>query len=278
MPHATSQVKSSALGFQFIAFPVEVVRSDAISPAAKLLLCVLMDSARSSRSGMSKLCNATLGARIGKSASEVGRHLAELETAGMVRREYGPSKRIRAGIAITWVPGVQATSEPTFTTTAQPGSLDLGNRVQRGSATIQTPRSEPILQTGPILSNDGGEDQKPSPAEIAASLKAMIAGQYAPQLFDRKPQAAPPSNQREPASEDRPLITATNGQRPPNVNAMCRRVGYSAVAAIVQTRAPRKTADTQLAELAAWSKRAGAPPCPAPIREAALTGRSVVRT
>lgn len=233
------------IGFQFCPCPVELLRRNDVSPAGKLLFMVLLDSARGSRSGMSKLCNATLGARIGKSASEAGRHLAELESLGLVRREYGPSKRIRAGVAITWVPEIPATPESTSTRSDQPGSANPVNRVQQTSATIQSPPSEPRDQTGQVFEVSGGEDPKPSPQQIAAAMREMIAGRFGGAMFEPKG-----AHQTHTLSPKGTHETCTLDPKP-----LFRQVGYSAVAAIVQAKPPRKSADQQLAELAAWRRR-----------------------
>lgn len=228
------QVKP-ALGFQFVALPVEILRRSDLSAAAKLLAAVVMDSARSSRSGSCKLTNAGLGARIGRSAASVKRLLGELEAAGLVRRDHVAEKHQRSAVVPTW--GVAQESTTGRASAAQdrstPGSETTHPPVQERAA-IQSPGSEPN-QTGPVLSTLEGEEPRPSPAEVASAIREMIGGKHASALF--------------------------------------REVGYSARAAIVQAKPHRKTADQQLAELARWSRRTGAP-SPPPGRAA----RSIVGT
>lgn len=82
--------------YQFRALPCETTSSRAISQSAKILHAVLLDAGR--RKGACTLTNRTLGGMIGRSPATVKRLLAELEAAGLARRELSAGGRIRSGV------------------------------------------------------------------------------------------------------------------------------------------------------------------------------------
>jgi hypothetical protein len=244
---ARSQVKPS-LGFQFVALPVDLLRRPDLSASAKLLAAVVMDAARGARSGLCKLSNAALGARIGRSAASVKRLLAELEAAGLVRRDHAAEKHQRTAIVPTWVDQSRA-AEQAHADREQPGG---GAETSRGAAqsraTPQSAPSETISQTVPPLSTRGEKPPAPGPGEVAAAVRAMISGSWRPTT------AEPAAPRRLPASSD-------GG---PDLRAAFGRVGFSARAALSLGRPPRRTAAEQLADLARWSAtRVASSPSPA---------------
>jgi len=291
LPHAQSQVKSS-VGFQFVAVPVELLERTDLSPAAKLLAGVVLDSARGSRAGSCKLSNASLGARIGMSGASAKRLLAELEALGVIRRETIAAGRIRTAIRPTWVDQIRATEQASVAQDHPRGGADLSQGVARDRATIQTPGSELSIRPGSssISTGEKSPDPKPSPSDIAAAMRAMIAGKFAPLLFDDESQdtstfvaqgAESTVAQSTPAPvgarggdsppAPRPNATTTMPRRStqelatsplpspapylPQLGKMLSRVGYSARAAAFRPTAPKKSAAQQLAELAEASHR-----------------------
>jgi hypothetical protein len=218
--------------------------SRSLSSTAKLLFAAIVDAARGNRSGLCKVANATLADRIGRSESEVGRCLLELEAAGLVARRFGQSKNVRVGVAVTWaesVPQECGTERPSAPQGQGAGSASTGNLVTQGSGPGRTGGVDP-RQTAPLSTHEG-TDPRPTPAEVAAALRSMVAGRFAPALFDARPAPSQP---------------------PPNVEAMAYGVLYAAEAAIKRDKPHRKPAAQQLAELAAWSRRVEPPPSPAP--------------
>lgn len=204
------QVKP-VIPFQFVALPVEILRRTDLSAAAKLLLAVVMDSARGNRSGTSKLTNAALAARVGRSAASIKRLLAELEAAGLVRRDTLAEGRVRTAVVPTWVDQERATDHASTAQDQPTPGAGMAEGVARDRPTIQSPPSEQI-QKGTISRLTGEETEpKPSPAEIAKAMRAMLAGRYAPAMFDAE---SPPTD-----------------QPTPDPRALFRQVGYSAVAA-----------------------------------------------
>lgn len=154
------QVKA-VIPFQFVALPSEILRRVDVSDAAKLLVAVILDAARGSRS-VCRLTNAALAARLGKSVAAVKRPLAELESLGLIRRDTLAGGRVRTGIVPTWVAQAVATvhapGPPTGATPCTPGSTPGTSR-----STIQTLTSEPAFQTGPISWTPGrrrNQDQR----------------------------------------------------------------------------------------------------------------------
>lgn len=197
--------------YQFLALPVEILRRTDLSAGAKLLAAVVMDSARGNRSGTCKLSNTALGARIGRSAASVKRLLAELESRSLLRRDTVAEGRVRTAIAPTWVDQERATEQMGAAQDQPTPGAGMVQGVARDRPTIQSPPSEQT-QKGTISRLTGEKTEpKPSPAEIAAAMRAMLAGRYAPAMFDAEP---PPA-----------------GQPAPDPRALFRQVGYSAVAA-----------------------------------------------
>lgn len=84
------------IAFRFRALPCETTSSRAISQSAKILHAVLLDAGR--RKGACTYTNRTLGGMIGRSPATVKRLLAELEAAGLARRELAAGGRIRSGV------------------------------------------------------------------------------------------------------------------------------------------------------------------------------------
>lgn len=238
-----TQPVKSVIGFRFRALPSEVMASRTLSSTAKLLFAAIVDAARGNRSGLCKIANATLGERIGRSESEVGRCLLELEAAGLVRREFGQSKNVRVGVAVTWsesVPQERGTDHPSIPQVQAPGSASTGNQVPQVWGPGRTVPVRTEGQTGQVLEVSGEKTEpKPSPQVVAAAIREMIGGKHGAKLFD--PSTTP---------------TPSTGQpQPPDVQTMARRVGYSARAAIVHGSPPRKSQAQQLAELAATRHR-----------------------
>lgn len=239
------QVKP-VLGFQFVALPVEVLRRPDLSAAAKLLAAVVMDSARGSRGGSCRLTNASLAARIGRSAASVKRLLGELEAAGLVRRDHVAEKHQRTAVVPTWAAQESTTGQADGDRARSTPGAGMNHPPAQDRAAIQTPGSEPT-QTNALAPTPGGEDRKPTPREIAEAMRAMVAGRYAPQMFDAKP----------PGGITQMGVLAT--PQTPDVATLARRVGYSAVAA------------------AGFVRRDQRPPCPAPRDGAELARMRAAR-
>lgn len=248
--HVPTQVKS-AVGFQFIALPVEILRRPDLSLGAKLLVAVVTDSARGDRRGSCRLTNAGLGARIGRSAASVKRLLSELAAAGLVRRDHVAEKHQRTAVVPTWAAQESTTGQADAAQDRPtPGSKTTHPGVHSRAA-IQSRESEPI-QTGPILPTPtlggGGEDPKPSPAEVAAAMRSMIAGRFEAHMFDGVTTAAPSCSTGSPAapapvpagSVEQPASSAPGKPRTAVVRSMCRQVGCSAVAGAGFVRRDRR--------------------------------------
>lgn len=266
LPHAQTEVKST-LGFQFIALPVELLRRNDLSDGAKILASVVMDSARGARSGSCRLSNASLAARTGRSIPTVKRHLAELESAGIIRRDTLAEGRVRTAVVPTWVAQSCTTEQASATQERSTGGSEMIQGVDRDRPTIQTPPSDPSFQTGEVLEVSGGEDPKPTPAEVAAAMRQMIAGRFGAALFAQPvPEPDGPEVPTSPTPKPPTPPTPNPTPTPPKLDAKClfRQVGYSARAAIVQSAPVRKSVQQQLAELAEWSRKRAATPCPAP--------------
>jgi DNA-binding Lrp family transcriptional regulator len=246
---AGGKVKSvPSIGVAFAPIPLDVMRRSDLSPLAKLVFAAVANQARMRR-GDSTWTNAQIAAAVGMTASGVRRPLDELEAAGLIERRYGASERVRESIRIVYSPSV--VGAPTTTPAVvdavprQPGCRPGAQQVGAPTTTPSyTKKNEEPKEAS--LSTHGGED-KPTAAEVAEAMRAMVAGRYSEALFEPKPTPTP----------------CAAVAPPPNVKAMARRVGYSAVAAISQTRPPRKSQAQQLRELAEWSRRTnGAPPAP----------------
>ncbi len=242
------QVKpSSPIGFRFRAVPSEVMAYRTLSSTAKLLFAAIADAARGTVSGLCKIANATLADRIGRSESEVGRCILELEAAGLVRREFGQSKNVRVGVADTWtetVPQERGTEHPSVQRMQGTGSASTGNPVPQGSGPSRPPALDPIVQT-PILSlssEEEPEERKPTPAEVAAAMRAMVAGRYAPSMFN----AVGPASSTSPAG-DRAAPAPSHGA--PDPRPLFGRIGIDARAAAWRRTTSRQTAAQQIDEL-----------------------------
>jgi hypothetical protein len=179
-PRAAS-VKTQ-IDFQFVAMPTDILRRDDLSAPAKLLAAVILDSARGSASGRCKLTNASLGARIGRSAVSVKRLLGELEAAGLVRRETIADKHNRVGVVPTGVAQNRSTEQASADQNRPtPGSTSTRPPDQDRPA-IQSPGPEPGIQTGSIALDSGGGktpdqgDRIATPEETATFLRALLRG------------------------------------------------------------------------------------------------------
>ena len=172
--HAHSQVKvapHAGVGFQFVAIPAQLLRAGDLSFGAVVLLGVVADAARQNRSGLCKLSNASLAFRIGRSESEVGRYLLELEAAGLVAREFGRSKHVRLGVRLTWleqVPESQGTASVQVPEHRKASPSEVPNRVPGllGNALERAPQNLP---------SDGGTSPSTGGKEAADYLKACVA-------------------------------------------------------------------------------------------------------
>lgn len=262
------QVKPSVntgIDYQFLALPAEVARRRDVSSAAKLLMAVVLDSARGNRSGSCKLSNASLAARIGCSVPTVKRLLAELEALGLVRRDTLAEKRVRTSIVPTWVDQKRSTEQASADQDRSRGGTEMIHPVGQERSTFQ-PRGVRADSDGPILSTlegTGGADldPKPGPAEIAKAMRDMVGGRYSSALFAQPeptpegPEVPPPPTPtpKPPAPPTPNPLPTPPSRTPRSFDFDPRRVGYSAVAAIVHGSPPRKTATQQLEELRRWS-------------------------
>lgn len=184
MAHPSVGVKGpsrSSVGFQFIAIPSQLLKAADLSFGAVLLFGVIADAVRQNRSGLCKLANATLGERIGRSESEVGRYMLELEAAGMVARDFvGQSKFVRTGVRVTWtegVPDVSVTTPVQVPELQEGGSRNSGARVPDVPGPIQSPPQREISDGGisPSLGKDEDAAARATNGpEAAAYLRACI--------------------------------------------------------------------------------------------------------
>ena len=121
------------IGVPFAAIPLDVMRRKDLTPLAKLVFSAVANQARMRRSDESTLSNAQIAAAVGMTASGVRRPLDELEAAGLIRRQYGASERVRDAIRITYSPAEVVTPAPTPTAAAasqrQPGCGPSANHV-----------------------------------------------------------------------------------------------------------------------------------------------------
>jgi hypothetical protein len=262
-------------------------RSD-LTPAAKLVFAALANDARMRRGDASSWTNAQVAEAVGMTASGVRRPLNELEDAGLIRRTYGETERVRASVAITYVvPEVGApasTPASNVDVERQPGSRPSAKWVGAPASTPYSKNEE--RERSPLLLTSGREenpDSKPTPEETVACLRAMIAGTFDPALFEAKADAPPAPSDPKPTPnalaahppdcpqawpkvpdparpKSAPADPAPTKLRPvpvgdaatvgvPNFKAMFGRVGFSAVAAVARGRPPRKSAAEQIAEL-----------------------------
>lgn len=178
--HVAGSTPQNRIPFQFVGVPSHLLRAGNLSFGAVILFGVIADAARQSRSGACRLANATLGERIGRSESEVGRYILELESAGLVVRDFaGQSKYVRLGVRPTWiepVPDVQGTPSVQVPEDRQPvpGSSGMGVPDVPGpiQSVFQNERSETIFLP---LGEENPEEAVPDGATAAAYLRAMIA-------------------------------------------------------------------------------------------------------
>ncbi len=243
MVAAAHSAGKPVIGFHFLAVPVALVERTDLSPAAKLLAGVILDSARGSKAGSCRLCNSTLATRIGVSVASVKRLLAELETAGVICRETIAGGRIRTAIRPTWVDQIRSTEQASADQDQPRGGADSSHPLAHGRATIQTPGSEPGIQTSPILSTQGEKtsDEPVLTAEQTAEyIRAMRDGTFKPILAGAVPGGGRAVSPVPSPAEKSPRIEKTETY-PPEVRTMFGRVGYSARAAAFRPLIPRKT-------------------------------------
>jgi hypothetical protein len=277
------------IGVPFAPIPLDVMRRSDLTPAAKLVFAALANDARMRRGDASAWTNAQVAEAVGMTASGVRRPLDELEDAGLIRRAYGETERVRASVAITYaaleVGAPASTPASNLDVERQPGRRPSAKGVGAPASTLLSTKNEE-RERSPSFSTSGGEgdpDPKPTSEEIAACLRAMVAGTFDPALFEAKADAPPappgptpapdapaarppdrpqarPNAPEPPRPRPAPVGSAPPRPRPapakdaapiglPDLATMCRRVGYSAVAAIARARPPRKSAAEQIAEL-----------------------------
>jgi len=259
-PGVKGGARRPSVGFQFVAVPAQLLRAGDLSFGAVVLLGVVADAARQNRSGLCKLANATLAERIGRSESEVGRYLLELESAGLARREFGRSKHVRLGVRVTWaepVPDVPGTSSVQVPRLQEPGPWTPGIAVPDVPGPIQNLPQNPS-QTGPILPNgeEDPESRVPDGPTAARLLRAMIAK-------GRERQAARPDA---PVSAAGPVFAHARKTSPPSGprqdsprREVARMIDQLAVNFTASRSGPRRLSPQQLArQLAEVRRRHGA--------------------
>jgi hypothetical protein len=146
---------------------------------ARAVFALVLDNARR-RAGSCRLSNGVMARILGCCPMTIGRALAALEAAGLVRRELSHGGRVRSGILVTW-DGVQQpclTERPCVQHERPRGSTSVLKGVQHSCGTNQSPiQNETSDADRPSL--EGGED--PEAAALFASLgpakylQAMIA-------------------------------------------------------------------------------------------------------
>jgi hypothetical protein len=256
--YAPSKVKPvPPIGVPFAPIPLDVMKRKDLSPSSKLVFAAIANQARMRR-GDSTLTNAQIADATGTSEAAVRRALAELESVGMIQRQFGASERVRTSIRVTYDPDevAQGRSTPPLVVAQpeQPGCAPAPKGVAQGRATPLS-KNEESSKNADVSLVRGGEDQsepRPSPAEIAEGLRAMIAGEYAPVVWPSEPstQSPPP-----PAPPDlRQTPTGRTPAPPRDVHDLARGIFVDARrAAYAKPGGRPKTAEQQLAELKRWS-------------------------
>lgn len=284
----TPSVKASPrLGFQFHPLPVAAV-ADGLPSTAAILFAILIDDAKR-RGWRTRLLNPALASRLGRSVATVKRLLALLESRGLIQREHVADGRVRTATRITWagVAHSQSTDNRSVAHSQSGGGSFAIQGVAHSCAT-NSERPQSAFQTAGNSTSDEGEkreEPKPSPTETAAALRAMIAGKWAPIIFDEAKPAPtstkpPTSPETSPApSPVEPAETSTKGpatsrETPPTRPQPAarpfgghdlRRVGVSAVAAAFSPKfgAVRNTPESLMKMLWERRQRVG-PPSPPP--------------
>lgn len=180
--YALSEVKAGPrppkIGVPFAPLPLDVMRSRDLSPAAKLTFMALANHARMRRGEVSNLTNRRLAEATGQSEAAVRRGLDELESAGLIRRLFGTSQRVRVGVAVTYAPAEVAqgrSTQPaeTVAPSPQPGCAGPATGCAPAPTDLlrtgeETPKTAPIL---PLVEDPG---TPPDPATAAAYLRACV--------------------------------------------------------------------------------------------------------
>jgi len=165
------------IGVPFAPLPLDVMRSRVLSPAAKLTFMALANHARMRRGEVSNLTNPRIADATGMSEAAVRRGLGELEAAGLVRRVYGASQRVRIGVAVTYAPAevaqARATRPETVARTPQSGCAPATSGCAPSATHLL--RTEELSKTGSFLplGEEGGE--VPDGPTAARYLRAMVA-------------------------------------------------------------------------------------------------------
>lgn len=205
---------SPRIDYQFRPLPCETASSREVSQSAKLLHAVLLDAAR--RGGTCALTNRSMGARIGRSRATVKRLLAELESAGLARRELASGGRVRSAV-VPFAPGV-AHSQSTIQTTvahsrAGGGSLSSPGVAHSCAASIQSPLQSALSDADRSSlgeSEDAAALASPGPegaAYLRACVDAVKRGLPAPEppwslAAGRSPEAPSPTAADSPVASD----------------------------------------------------------------------------
>ncbi len=177
-----SEVKSPVhasprIAYQFRPLPCETAASREVSQSAKLLHAVLLDAAR--KGGACALTNRSMGARIGRSRATVKRLLAELETAGLARRELVAGGRVRSAV-VPFAPGVAHSRSAVQTTVAHSrtggGSLPPPGVAHSRAASIQRPFQKELSDAdrSSLGESEDAATQVCSGPEVAAYLRACM--------------------------------------------------------------------------------------------------------
>lgn len=301
----TGGVKATPrIGVPFDATPLDIRRRRDLTHAAKSVFAAIANFARMERSDSTTATNRQLADAVGMTPSGVRRPLDELEDAGLIHRVLAAGGRVREAIRVTYAPaGVVAE-----TTTQARGGLarqrqegwrEDAKRVGAPALTPSCTKREELPKTVGISTSDERTqtEPRPSPAEVAAAIKAMVAGRFAPMMFDEAKPESTSASTTSPATTPTPSTTsmttpataqpsttatraATSQRTSPARTAApyngldLRRVGVSAVAAAWSTSwgaAPKYTPadiERQLRERRERLARAGGP-SPAPIPSAA---------
>ena len=281
--HLIPSLRPGRIPFTYHAIPKELLRAGELSLGAVVLFSIVRNLAVDRRDG-ARVCtksNGVLAEELGRSPSDVGRYLRELESAGCVRRLKGASQRSRVGIVVTWVSsavegepdviplreGYRRAPMPKVeheaTRAHAEGSASSVPKGEHGLARLSASthvgcsaslknllkeREEPFQEADPDFhprsrsEEDPDEAAKPSPAEIAAALRSMANKTWRGTVPADRRSSPATAQAAERGGEPSPEHLATIG-------GMFGRVGYSATATAYKRRGARKTAAEQIAEL-----------------------------
>lgn len=204
---STPTVKASArLPFQFRPMPV-AAESLGLPSTALHLFTILIDDAKR-RGWRTRLLNPALASRLGRSVATVKRLLALLESRGLIQREHAADGRIRTATRITWDGVAQScATEQKSVAHSQSGGGSLMRQGVAHSCATNSERPQSAFQTPGFSTSEEEkrEEPAPSPAETAAALRAMVAGKWAPMIFDEaKPHEAPAKPATSPETSPTP--------------------------------------------------------------------------